>query len=300
MKPIRLTLWIPCALAALSLHALGFAAWLALRRDAAIESSAVATFVLRATSVAEQEPEMHLPPPEAEREREADSIRTRLLEALGRRSDGQEWEGEFDTSDGYTGTQLTLTRDGFVETGWCCTGQSSRWGSVAADSDSVTLRPIEVPAASERLFVMPRHGRTYLVSTADMRDFLEQALSEFLEFPTRGSRFLSKPGASRADQDEAPEGYRQLWARLPHVAVIRVIEATGPAPRLVELQLPEESELPAPQLTLYWDLDPTGCVRAIERERIGTRMIALLDDRGGISARSVAPGSTFTSLARLR
>ncbi len=245
-----------------------------------------------------QDLEPFVPCEDHRRERRAEAVRDVLIRRLLAHPARFDWEGPYGTSDGFTGVALLLTRDGFVEQDWSCCGETSTWGRVEFGPDSVRLlRQGEAPT---RYFVMPWEGKTYLVMAVDMRDFLEQANSGFLQFPSRGPRFLSKARQIRPDQTSAPDSYVDLWASLPHLEVHRVIAAQGTTPRLLEISLPGGAEFGTKPLTLYWDADPTGCVRAIERERDGQRLVAYIDACDELSAGAVHEGATFTPLPRLR
>jgi hypothetical protein len=297
---VRLIKIVPCACAALAVHVLGYAVWFALQGPVEHppeydEPVSVRLLPSRSDEELTDDLDEH-----TAHEREADALREELRHALEQSRTTEPWEGSFGYGDGFTGVSLLLTQDGFVKTHWYCTGEFSGWGSVEAGTDSITLRPSSPAEPSERLFVMPWRGWTYLVPAPEMRDFLYQALSGVLEFPFRGPTYLRRPRTSAPDQDRAPDGYRALWDSLPHLVVRRVTAASGATPRLVEFELTADESLQVPQLRLYWDADPSGGVHAIERERDGSRLVAYLDSSDGESAGCVQPGATFTALARLR
>ena len=293
-------LWIPCVLGAVALHLLVLGAWFAPRLDSRERPGREEPIAFRLTlSPPEQEP-IPYTDEEGENERVAHARHALLLDALQTRDAREPWEGEYNTGAGFTGTHLLLTIDGFAAGDWTCFGEHSRWGSLVVDEDSVTLRPDARGGPAVRYFVMPWRGWTYLVQPTEMRDYLEQALSGFLEFQTRGPGYLHMEQSSLPDRDCASDGYCALWSSLPHVEVVIVREASGPTPRFVEFEMPEQELAEAQQLTLYWDADSTGCVRAIERERHGRRVQAFLDGCDAIRAGEIAVGTTFTRLPRLR
>jgi len=309
-------------LAALALHVLLIAAWLqrgpASRSSRGKEYGEQATLTLR-MHTGNYPDELRGRPWTAEDEREIRELREKLHSEFSAGHPLEEWEGSYRLGSPLTSMDLLISSESFVSDRTDSEGASTESGSVTVHSGALVLQirkgPFEVWPETEADVVLERtapaaceyiwtrwNGDEYLVEPGDMRDFISRANSGSMLDVSFGSPYLRKQANEALAEPKiaaVPEGYYTYWSSLPHWEATRVIEPSATTARLVEIEGFEGTREPGGQLTLYWDGDPSGRIRAIEREWRGHTLIAAVDVAQGVDGAGVVAGAKFSRLPRL-
>src|SRR5262249_44655558 len=106
----------------------------------------------------------------------ANAVRSRLVRTL--QHSHNNWDGFYSSGEGYGGSTLLVSTDGFLLTSYGCTGWGDRMrGTVVVDGDILYLRPIADPhlpavkPADTRYALVTYGRRRYLIPPDEVSNF---------------------------------------------------------------------------------------------------------------------------------